>query len=121
LAENYLADADYAPGTVVSFGGDYEITQCNVDEDPTIAGVVSTQPAYQMNEGLTGDFVTSIALMGRVPCQVVGPVKKGAMMVSAGNGMARAEANPIMGSVIGKALQSFDGSTGIIEIVVGRL
>jgi hypothetical protein len=43
------------------------------------------------------------------------------MMVSAGNGRARAEANPAMGTVIGKALEAFDGDIGTIEIVVGRL
>ena len=43
------------------------------------------------------------------------------MMVSAGNGRARAEADPILGSVIGKALEDFNGTEGTIEIVVGRL
>jgi hypothetical protein len=65
--------------------------------------------------------VVDVALTGRVPCKVLGPVTKGAMMVSAGNGHARAELNPVMGSVIGKAVQSFDGKQGIIEIAVGRL
>jgi len=43
------------------------------------------------------------------------------MMVSAGNGMARAEADPKLGSVIGKALEDFDGDEGVIEVVVGRM
>jgi hypothetical protein len=43
------------------------------------------------------------------------------MMISAGNGWARASATPAMGTVIGKALKNFDGDSGIIEIVVGRL
>jgi hypothetical protein len=42
-------------------------------------------------------------------------------MVSAGNGRARAEANPRVGTVIGKALENFDGHEGTIEIVVGRV
>jgi len=121
LAERYLADADYAPGTVLSFGGSAEVTISDQDHDPLIAGIVSTDPAYCMNSGLTGDHVVTVALAGRVPCQVIGPVTAGAMMVSAGNGRARAEATPAMGTVIGKALQAFDGETGTIEIVVGRL
>jgi hypothetical protein len=121
LAECYLADNDYAPGTVVSFGGDNEITQSNTDHDPLVVGVVSTKPAYLMNSGLSGDYVVAVALTGRVPCQVQGSVARGAMMVSAGNGRARAEANPAMGTVIGKAVESFDGDVGTIEIVVGRL
>jgi hypothetical protein len=74
-----------------------------------------------MNTGLEGEFVIPVALQGRVPCHVVGTVRKGDMMVSAGNGQARAEAAPVMGSVIGKALEDFDGGVGTIEIVVGRL
>jgi hypothetical protein len=121
LAEKYLADADYAPGTVISFGGSAEVTISTQDHDPLVAGVVSTDPAYCMNSGLTGDHVITLALAGRVPCQVQGPVVAGAMMVSAGNGLARAEANPAMGTVIGKAVQSFNGDVGTIEIVVGRV
>jgi hypothetical protein len=121
LAECYLADAAYAPGTVVSFGGEQEITLAQQDHDTAVAGVVSTQPAYQMNSGLTGDHVVTVALIGRVPCQVRGPVRKGALMVSAGNGRARAETNPAPGAIIGKAVQSFDGDVGTIEIVVGRV
>jgi hypothetical protein len=42
-------------------------------------------------------------------------------MVATGDGYARAEANPKMGSVIGKALENFDGVEGVIEVVVGRV
>ena len=121
LAEKYTADTEYTPGTIVCFGGSAEITQCNTDACPVVAGVVSTDPAYLMNSGLTGTHTVAVALVGRVPCQVQGLVTRGAMMVSAGNGRARAEANPAMGTVIGKALQAFDGDIGTIEIVVGRL
>jgi hypothetical protein len=121
LAECYTADADYEPGTVVMFGGTAEITVCNQDSCPQVSGVVSTNPAYKMNAGLESDHVVTIALMGRVPVKVKGPVKAGAMMVSAGNGQARSEINPAMGTVIGKAVQNFEGDSGIVEIVVGRL
>jgi len=121
LAENYLADADYAPGTVVSFGGELEVTQSTQDLDVTVAGVISTNPAYTMNSGLEGNNVVAVALTGRVPCRVTGSVTKGAMMVSNGDGTARAEVNPVIGSVLGKALESSDGSQSTIEIVVGRL
>ena len=121
LAECYLGDAYYTPGTVVSFGGPAEITFCDVNQDPAVAGVVSSKPAYQMNTGLSGEHVTTVALMGRVPCEVQGPIVKGALMVSAGNGRARSQINPAAGTIIGKALESFDGDVGTIEIVVGRV
>jgi len=118
LAEKYASDADIEPGTVVEFGGDAEITTSTEDGSRKVAGVISTDPAYMMNSGADGQYV---ALTGRVPCKVTGAVSKGDMMVSAGNGMARAEADPKLGSVIGKALEDFDGGEGVIEVVVGRM
>jgi len=121
LAEVYEADADYAPGTVVSFGGNKEVTISTRHTDPAVAGVISANPSYLMNNGLTADHRAIVALTGRVPTSVTGTVYKGSMMVSAGNGRACACATPAMGTVIGKALENFDGESGIIEIVVGRM
>jgi hypothetical protein len=120
LAEKYTADAEYKPGTVLVFGGTHEVTVNAVDSDRRVAGVVSTDPGFVMNQGLDTEFAVSIALTGRVPCFVIGPVKKGDLMVAAGLGRARAEADPKVGSVIGKALEDFDGTEGTIEVVVGR-
>jgi hypothetical protein len=120
LAEKYTADAEYAPGTVISFGGDKEVTIATADADRRVAGVVSTNPSYIMNAGLEDEFVVTVALTGRVPCHVTGSVRKGDLMVSAGNGQARADADPRVGTVIGKALEDFDGDSGTIEVVVGR-
>ena len=121
LAECYAADAKYAPGTVVDFGGDAEITLSPIDASPRVAGVISTNPAHLMNSHLEAEFVAAVALTGRVPTLVQGPVMKGDTMVSAGNGRARAENNPKISTVIGKALENFTGEEGVIEIVVGRL
>jgi hypothetical protein len=121
LAENYQGDKTYAPGTVVMFGGAQEVTVADADTR-AVAGVVSTNPAHLMNGGLNGANVVAVALTGRVPCMVIGPVKKGDMLVSAGHGYAKSSANPQMGQVIGKALYDFPGSSkAVIEVVVGRL
>jgi hypothetical protein len=120
LAEMYLADAEYAPGTVLSFGGTAEVT-VSCSADPRVAGVVSTNPAHIMNSNLDGEYPVALALTGRVPTQVTGTVRKGDMMISAGNGHAQACSTPAIGTVIGKALEDFEGNTGVIEIVVGRL
>ena len=121
LAEKYVADAAYEPGTVLMFGGDKEVTRCGADMCSRVAGVVSTNPAYLMNSGLEGEYTVELALTGRVPCKIVGPIKKGDMLVSAGDGRARAEHIPQIGSVIGKALEDFHGDHGVIEVVVGRV
>jgi hypothetical protein len=120
LAECYQADANYEPGTVLAFGGEFEVT---IAEDSTrrVAGIVSTDPAFLLNRELMGPNVIRLALQGRVPCKVRGKVEKGDMMIAAGGGFARASYTPILGSVIGKALEDFDGIEGVIEVVVGRL
>ena len=121
LAELYVADADYEPGTVVSFGGTHEVTIATVVSDTRVAGVISTNPSYLMNSGQPGEFVIPVALTGKVPTRVTGTVAKGDMMISAGNGYAMSCAQPQIGSVIGKSLEDFSGSNGVINIVVGRL
>lgn len=118
IAEIYASDAEYSPGTVVIFGGVAEVTVSNEDASPRVAGVISTNPAHLMNSNASG---IAVALTGRVPTHVVGQVRKGDMMVATNAGKARAEANPAMGTVLGKALEDFDGTHGTIEVVVGRL
>ena len=121
VAENYEADEYYEPGTVLDFGGDKEVTLSKIFYSQRVAGVVSTDPAYLMNSHLDTNFTTPIALLGRVPCKVTGAVRKGDMMVSNGDGSARAGYPQTHGCIIGKAIEDFDGDTGVIEIVVGRL
>jgi hypothetical protein len=79
LAEIYVSDHDYEPGTVVVFGGDQEITQSESRADARVAGAVSTRPAYLMNSDESG---VAVALRGRVPVQVVGPVVKGDALIT---------------------------------------
>jgi len=121
LAEFYVSDAEYGPGTVLDFGGVNEVTLSSIAGSARVAGVVSTNPAHLMNGMMQSNTKVAVALQGRVPTLVVGTVVKGDMMVSAGNGHAQACAAPAMGTVIGKALENFNGASGTIEIVVGRL
>ena len=79
LAERYIADADYAPGTVVVFGGDEEITVTEELGDERVAGAISTDPAYLMNGDSTG---LAVALRGKVPVKLFGPVTKGDSLVT---------------------------------------
>ena len=78
-----------------------------------------------MNSALTGAHSVSIALTGRVPCMVQGPVKKGTVLVSGvmpGTAMAIDSLKFEPGCVVGKAMQAID-TTEIktIEVAVGRL
>ena len=90
LAEKYLADADYAPGTVVSIGGEKEVTAATTGD--VVLGVVSTNPAYMMNSELAGG--TYIALKGQVPVKVSGPVYKGNALIAGNDGCGVVSINP---------------------------
>ena len=120
LAEYYTADAVYESGTVLEFGGMNEVTLAS-DSTNRVAGIVSTNPAYVMNSMCAGEYIIQLALQGRVPCKVRGSIRKGDMLVSAGDGFARPTTTPLIGTVIGKSLENFDGASGIIEVAVGRL
>jgi hypothetical protein len=106
----------------MSFGGTHEITQCVKSHDRKVAGVISTDPAYMMNSTAEGQY---LALQGRVPCKVIGPIEKGELVVtSATPGVAQKldDAQYQPGCVIGKSLETItDNSIQPIEVVVGRL
>ena len=123
LAERYVADAQYEPGTVLIFGGEHEVTMVGTPDSTRVAGVVTTNPAYLMNSECEGEFVVDIALIGRVPIKVQGPVAKGDLLVTSEQpGFAKANNEARAGTIIGKALQSYNGPTpdGVIEAMVGR-
>jgi len=120
IAEKYVADATYLPGTVLMFGGEFEVTLAYTFDSTKVAGVVTTNPAYSMNSALEAEHVAEIALQGRVPCKVIGPIEKGDLMVSASNGHATANNEARAGTIIGKALENFNGDFGTIEVAVGR-
>jgi hypothetical protein len=121
LAEIYTSDKKYVPGTVLVFGGDEEVTISTLSHDPRIAGVVSTNPAYLMNSTETG---VEVALTGRVPCQVLGPVTKGDRLVASDFPGIAVQLDKTLyepGCIIGKALEDIlEDRVMTIEVVVGR-
>ena len=120
LAEIYESDDEYEVGTVVIFGGEKEITVSSMGADPRVAGVISENPAYLMNDEATGQ---AVALQGKVPCKVVGQINKGDMLVTHSQhpGVARKGIDPKMGTVVGKALEEYNSTDiGTINIVAGR-
>ena len=125
VAEKYVADKIYPPGTVVEFGGKAEVTITTVSSSPAVAGIISTNPAFIMNAGENNANAVLVALLGRVPCRVVGDIKKGDRLVSSDiPGVAKklnlAEYQP--GCIIGKALENYSSSEpGVIEVIGGRL
>ena len=125
LAERYTADKEYEAGTVVVFSNkdsEFELTESTTTHDRAVAGVISTNPAYLMNSTTEG---VALALQGRVPCKVVGPINRGELVVTSdvpGTAQRLNDDSYQPGQVIGKSLETIeDDSVQTIEIVVGRL
>ena len=122
LAEKYLSDTAYSPGTVLIFGGSAHVTACAQYADHRAAGVVSTAPAHLMNADLPG-IAATVALAGQVPCKVIGPVAKGDVLTTSEvEGYAQVldfhQFKP--GCVIGKSLENCDAGPNVVLISVVR-
>jgi hypothetical protein len=123
LAENYVADADLEPGTVVVFGGNNEVTESSELQDTKVAGVISTDPAHLMNSECTGEHVVAVALRGRIPIKVIGVVQKGDVLITSdvpGHAMTSPSPHTVSASqMIGKAITGkTDSGNGVIEALV---
>ena len=79
LAEKYTTDVEYEAGTVlaVAINGEAEATQ-TWQSGQRVLGVISTNPAFLMNDEADGQ---AIALRGRVPVKVIGPIRKGQPLI----------------------------------------
>ena len=124
LAEKYESDQDYEPGTVLVYGGPKEVTMSTRKNDNNVIGVVSTNPAHLMNDDING---VAVALRGRVPCKVIGPVKKGDFIITADRpGVGKAfsfqdtgSVKPDFYAVIGRSLEDNNSEdVRLIEIVI---
>ena len=122
LAEVYATDADYAPGTVVMIGGEAEITQTLSRAETEVFGVISTDPAYLMNKDADG---LPVALQGRVPVKVVGPVAKGERLISSdipgvAVGVSEEDFAHQLQAIIGRSLENkTDEAESLVEAVIG--
>ena len=122
VAERFAADEVLDAGTVVELGGSAEITKSLTELSDKVFGVISTRAAYLMNGGAGEDDThPPVAMTGRVPVKVVGTVRKGDRLVSAGNGIARAarpgEATAF--NVIGRSLvDKLTSDSATIEAIV---
>lgn len=127
LAEVVPTCSAMAPGDVVEI--DPDTPDCfrlaRTAGSTLVAGVVSTEPGVTLNAkgAEEEDDRPALALAGRVPVKVTAtsrPIRIGDLLVASskpGRAM-RASADPAVGTVIGKALESFSGDRGTITMLV---
>lgn len=126
LAERYATDVPTQQGDLVKLGGQEEVTLTQQAYDVDVFGVVSTEPGLRLNSTAGSDQTHPyIALAGRVPCKVVGPVKKGDRLVASDvAGVAQAITPDLASqrvlSVFGRALETNDDSgVKLVEVTIG--
>jgi hypothetical protein len=102
LAEKYETDKEYEIGTVLEIGGDKEAT---LFKGGTLAGVVSENPGFRLNESCEGQFV---ALKGKVPVICKSDILKGQYCIA------------FDGGVIGKNKKdiSFEDTLNIVGVAL---
>ena len=106
------------PGTVVVIT-EAGIVPCAKHGDTSLAGIISTEPAIKMARGEQGEYV---ALAGKVPCKVTGQIKAGDLLTTSSlTGYAEKTTEFIGGAMVGKALENFDGESGVIKVWIGGI
>jgi hypothetical protein len=120
--------AGYEPGDVlvVSASGKGAAERASVAYSPAVLGVYSAAPAFVGGRSVTGEAQTGgvpVAILGVVTCKVSaenGPIRPGDLLVTSatpGHAM-RADNSAPRGTILGKALESLDEGTGIIQVLV---
>jgi hypothetical protein len=122
MAEIYRADTPLLPGNLVRLGGEKEITKTIKAWDDEVFGVISTAPGFLLNSRMKmQEHAYPVALKGRVPCLVKGPIRAGQRIVASdlvGIGMAADHYDPA--ATIARAISSKNTEeVGLVEAAVG--
>lgn len=122
--------AAYAPGDVlvISTRTDRHLAKSTEPYSTLVAGVYATKPGVVLTErGIDADIsdLVHLGVVGVIPTNVTtenGPIRRGDLLVTAsrpGHAMKGTDSSRMVGAVLGKALESFDGSgTGVIRVLV---
>jgi hypothetical protein len=125
LAEMLSAMEGLEPGDVLVVSHDGKLTRSTGAYQSTVVGVYSTNPGFVGGAGDDADLTGKVplAIAGLVPVKASaenGPIRPGDLLVASstpGHAM-RGGDDPPIGTVIGKALESLDSGTGVIQMLV---
>jgi hypothetical protein len=121
--------ADYEPGDVLvaSASGSGAAERASAAYSPAVVGVYSAAPAFVGGRSVTGDVQAGgvpVAILGIVSCKVSaenGPIRPGDLLVTSatpGRAMRADRDSAPSGTILGKALESLDSGTGVIQVLV---
>lgn len=122
--------ATYGPGDVlvISTSNDRRVEKCQEPYSTLVAGVYATKAAVLLTERdieANLDDTVPMGVVGVIPTKVSGEngaIRRGDLLVTAslpGHAMKGTDRSKMLGAVIGKALENFDGNgTGLIRVLV---
>jgi hypothetical protein len=120
----------YGPGDVlvISTKSDRRVEKCSEPYSTLVAGVYATKPGVLLSERdieATHDDTIPVGVVGVIPTKVSGEngaIRRGDLLVTSstsGHAMKGTARDKMLGTIIGKALQNFEGSgTGMIKVLV---
>ncbi len=120
----------YTPGDVlaISTRQDARVTLADAPYSTLVVGVYATRPGVLLTERhIDADLSDTVPLgvVGVIPTKVTaenGPIRRGDLLVTAataGHAMKGTDTSRMMGAVLGKALENFDGpGSGTIRVLV---
>ena len=122
--------SQYAPGDllVIDSRGKRRLALSQQAYSTRIAGIYSTKPGvlatpHKMDDSQLAQEVP-LAVVGIVPCKVSaenGPIEVGDLLVASskpGFAMKGTDRRRMLGAVVGKAMESLQSNTGVIEVLV---
>ena len=124
FTEVLSSQGDLEPGDVLVVAPDGTLARSSESYQPTVVGVYSTRPSYVGGGRMLGQpGYAPLAIVGIVPVKASaenGPIAPGDLLVASstpGHAM-KADPNPPVGTVIGKALEGLEDNTGVIQMLV---
>jgi hypothetical protein len=106
---------------IISPNADKTVEKARVAYDTRAAGIISTAPSHKI---AAGEGNAMLALAGRVPVKVTnenGSIKRGDLLTTSGtpgHAMRCTLREKCAGAIIGKAMENFSGSRGVIVALV---
>jgi hypothetical protein len=116
-AEMFESDVELEHADVVCLDEYKKIDKCTARADPSVIGVVSTNPSIIGRTGFEKAY--PVGLIGVVPTKVIGPVDRFSMLTTSNKvGYAERATRDDFGAIIGKAMEACYEEQCVIDVVV---
>ncbi len=116
-AEMFESDVELKGGDVVCLDEYKKIDKCGARADPSVIGVVSTNPSIIGRTGFEKSY--PVGLLGVVPTKVKGPLERFSMLTTSyQKGYAERATAADFGAIIGKSMEACYEDECVIDVIV---